>query len=168
MQLMHYALVILLMHEVSKSIFNTFDNPDYHTQSVQGDYILRAHVSAYRNPDNICFRNRGRRCCDDDSRICSRTSENCDNEFFFCVRALGAPVDKTPATSGSVTNRAGGLQCLNPSSAIISNINRDGSHIDFSDDTFLGVRNPMEFQVTASLWEVSKPACMTCDTLVVF
>ena len=73
--------------------------------------------------------------------------------FLFCVRPLGT-ADPTLSTLED-TNRASELQCMQPPSALRSGVANDGRSINFGMPTFLGIPNPMEFPVTASMWEVS-------------
>ena len=106
-------------------------------QSVSGDYVLRVEVFYYS--------------CEG--------SENCDNEFFVCVRPFNAaPLTdvRTATTIANVTARADILGCLQPPAAFRSNNDFDASGIsNFTGQSFLGIPNPMEFPVTASQWEVS-------------
>ena len=77
--------------------------------------------------------------------------------FLFCVRPLGT-ADPTLSTLKDTisNNRARELQCMQPPSALTSDeANGDGRPINFVRQTFLGIPNPMEFPVTASMWEVS-------------
>ncbi len=128
---------------------------------MRGDYILRVQVHAYDNPTNtcpVCGLTEG--CCDIFITSECTGLQKCDNEFFYCVRPLGSPsltLDTLADTISerSISNRAAELQCLQTQAPFRSETNVDGASIDFSQAMFLGVPNPLQFQVTASEWEVS-------------
>ena len=131
-----------------------------HQQAVKGDYTLSVQVHSYINPTNGCAVC-GNNCCDQEpvSPNCNG-GRACDNEFFFCVRPLEATVPSLATlrqtdSERSVQSRAGLLQCLQPPAAFRSSTVMDGAAIDFTGPLFLGIPNPMTFQVTASAWEVS-------------
>ena len=77
--------------------------------------------------------------------------------FLFCVRPLGTADPTLRTLEDTISNnRARELQCMQPPSALTSDEANDGDHINFARRTFLGIPNPMEFPVTASMWEVSR------------
>lgn len=90
----------------------------------------------------------------------------CDNEFFTCARPLGTPRETLSSLldivdgSSPAEDRARALQCVQPQTAIKSDTNSDGGFIDFTGPTFLGLLNPIEFQIDADEWEVSLLLCM--------
>ncbi len=127
-------------------------------QAVRGDYILRVQVHDYENPTNRCAQDQG--CCDDSGTTCN-SFRRCDNEFFFCVRPLGTPLPAEQAlfntvSERSVENRSRDLQCLQTLAAFRSQTNNDAASINFQQSTFLGLPNPIVFQVIANVYEVSK------------
>ena len=132
-------------------------------QPTRGDYVLRVRIHSYDNPTNDCAGcdgSQNQRCCDSfDPQCGDDTGLRCDNEFFACVRPLNTSrptlqtsIDSVPVRS--LQRRAELLQCLQPPAAIRSGVNTDAGPIDFMGPTFLGTPNPMEFQVTATEWEV--------------
>ncbi len=92
--------------------------------------------------------------------VCTGTN-GCDNEFFFCLRPLGAAPLSTTLVSNytgenSVTARARNLGCLeSPPALRSSEVDFNGNLDDFASPTFLGLPNPIEFSVMATKWEVS-------------
>ena len=86
----------------------------------------------------------------------------CDNEFFHCLMFPGSipPIEITlnslSMTARDIVTRARDLNCLQPSLALMSDVNFDGEMIDFSSGTFLGLPNPLEFEVVAGRWTVSR------------
>ncbi len=127
-----------------------------------GDYILRVQVCDYSNPSNRCGTSCNGGCCDnfDSTIFCFIGDNECDNEFFFCVRPLeAAPLSPTFVKDSmgedSVATRAGTLGCLQPPAAYRTNTNFGANQINFFSPTFLGVPNPLEFSIDAARWEVS-------------
>ena len=120
-------------------------------------------VHSYDNPTNLCAGcGEGPGCCDAFGENECTGNDRCDNVFFYCLRPLGTPTSTLEAIlenrmifENSVEDRARELQCLQPPPAFRSDRNMDDRFIDFSETEFLGLPNPMEFQVNASMWEVS-------------
>ena len=82
--------------------------------------------------------------------------------FLFCVRPLGTADPTLRTLEDTISNyRARELQCIQPPSALRSDEANDGSRMNFAGPMFLGILNPMEFQVTASMWEVSRVVSIT-------
>ena len=134
-------------------------------QPSRGDYTFRVQVHSYTNPTNHCAgstcRDRnGDLCCDISFNVFNTNcggNERCDNVFLFCVRPLGTADPMLRTLEDTISNnRARELQCMQPPSALRSSEANDGRSINFGMPTFLGIPNPMGFQVTASMWEVSR------------
>ena len=130
-------------------------------QPSRGDYILRVQVHSYDNPTDFCAGcGADQGCCDGFEREECTGSRDCENVFFYCVRPLGTPTQTLETVLGdtvfedSIEDRERELQCT-PSLAAFRSTPTD-DFIDFSQPTFLGIPNPMEFQVVANKWEVSK------------
>ena len=109
----------------------------------------------------MCGEDQG--CCDDfDREECTAGNRDCENVFFYCVRPSGTPTqtletileDTEFDNLNSIEDRERELQCTPSLAAFRSTPTND--FIDFSQPTFLGIPNPMEFQVVANKWEVSK------------
>lgn len=130
-------------------------------QPLRADYILRVQIHAYSNPTNRCAGcGAVQGCCDNPEVFECTNNRKCDNEFFFCVRPLGTARQTLDILLASVPinmteQRGTYLQCLQPPPALTSSINTDGLPIDYSSAIFLGLPNPLEFRVNASVWEVS-------------
>ena len=120
-------------------------------------------VHSYDNPTNLCAGcGEGPGCCDNFGGNDCTGEERCDNIFFYCLRPLGTPTRTLEAIlenrlifENSIEDHARELQCLQPPPAFRSDRNVDDGFINFSETEFLGLPNPMEFQVNASMWEVS-------------
>lgn len=131
---------------------------------MRGDYILSVQVHLYNNPTNRCVG------CGDDFGCCDRFREDvctdelrCDNEFFYCLRPLRASNlarQDIMDTVGerSLETRATTLQCLESPAAIRTDTDTDAASRVFSGVEYLGIDNPMMFEVTAKKWEVSSYA----------
>jgi hypothetical protein len=82
----------------------------------------------------------------------------CDNVFFCCVRPLGTPTQTLQTISEDVESTIGSrrreLQCIQ-ATVFQSSPNDNSAFIDFSSPSFLGIPNPMEFEIGDSEWEVS-------------
>lgn len=126
---------------------------------MKGDYVLRAQIYSYDNPTNFCEQcGSDRGCCDGFQPIVCQGDARCDNEFFFCTRPLGTALPEFPGNSVpeiAVESRARSLQCLQPSGALRSRIDINAAQMDFSSNGFLGLSNPMEFEMVAPKWEVN-------------
>ena len=102
-----------------------------------------------------------RTCCDDkdDTNGCGG-SDRCDNQFFYCLMPLGSVPSNSTIFSTEDENdvivRARDLGCLQPSTALRSDVNRNGGTIDFFDPSgrVLELPNPLEFVVNAIRWQV--------------
>ena len=133
---------------------------------MNGDYILRVQVHNYQNTFNTCAQcpriNSVGTCCDDqdDTNGCE-AGDRCDNVFFYCLMPLGSvPSNSTIfslADENDLITRATGLGCLQPSTALRSDINENGDTINFFNPSgmVLGLSSPLEFEVTAVRWQVS-------------
>ena len=137
------------------------------SQPTKGDYVLRVQVSGYSNPRNTCvqcqasIRNPRLGCCDrftDTDGDCE-LSDRCDNQFFTCLM----PFQNNPSTvtilstisEESASTRGEELGCSQPPAALNTTVlNMNGEAIDFSSGMFLGLPNPLEFEVTADRWQV--------------
>lgn len=108
---------------------------------VNGDYVLQVRTHSYSNPNNRCAFCGTSLCCDfnfdnDRGATCSG-SENCDNFFYYCLRAFQ-----------STGERCAGGQ-FTPSFI------RDGGPIDFNQDKVLGLANPLPLIGLSTAWSVS-------------
>ena len=95
-------------------------------------------------------------CCDSKDFICGR-GERCDDEFFYCLFPLGSfllesTVFESVSEVDTVT-RAEQLGCLQPSTALRSDVDTDGEGPGFG--PVLGLSNPLQFEVTADRWQVN-------------
>lgn len=136
-------------------------NPLHHyiQPTARTDYILRTQVHFYNNPTNQClgchFGAAGARvlgCCDSfEVNVQCSGETRCDNEFFSCARPLGTPRETLSSLIDTVSlDRAEALQCIQPLAAIRSTTNTDGASIDFEGPTFLGLANPIGFEIDAN------------------
>ena len=72
------------------------------------------------------------------------------------MRPLGTPSPTLGELNATLVGREGILQCLQPPPAAFrSGVNTNGASIDFSGTMFLGVPNPLEFQVNAE-WQLGQ------------
>ena len=120
---------------------------------MEGLYFLQARVNNFSNPNQRSFRDCNEDglcsfflCCDDrDLGSCgfSTGAERCDTFFVFCLRPLGT----TGFGCGSNTNSG---------SVIRSDVNEnDATTIDFSQNSFLGLSNPVNLTGLTNNWNVS-------------
>lgn len=65
-------------------------------------------------------------------------------------------------------NLATTVQCLQPPAAFRSDRNIDSNYINYAEPMFLGVPNPMEFEVNSSEWEVNEYPWMIGDCCIEF
>ena len=124
---------------------------------------MRVQVHEYENTFSTCALcpriNTVGTCCDPDDPGDTRCTggDRCDNVLFYCLMPLGNVPDNTIILSmvdldGNPITRATGLGCLQPSTALRSNENRDN---DFLLNPGMGLTNPLVFEVTAVRWQVS-------------
>ena len=133
---------------------------------MRGDYILSVQVHSYSNPENRCVEcirsDNTFGCCDTfDAPVCTG-DRRCDNEFFYCLRPLRASnlasqIITNTVSERSLVTRATALQCLGSPAAVRTNtvdMDAPASQV-FSGMEYLGIDNPIMFEVTAEKWEVS-------------
>ena len=133
---------------------------------MRGDYILSVQVHSYSNPENRCAgcirTDTTFGCCDMfDAPVCTG-DRRCDNEFFYCLRPLRASnlasqIITNTVSERSLVTRATTLQCLESPAAvrtILVDMDAPASQV-FSGMEYLGIDNPIMFEVTAEKWEVS-------------
>ena len=106
--------------------------------------MIRVHVQAYNNPTNrcaSCFTQSQQipGCCDNFSLTTCNGQLRCDNVFIYCLR----PHNTQIGDCGEYTAR------------LISEVNIDGEDIDFSQDTVLGLPNPLTLTGLTNSWQVS-------------
>ena len=109
---------------------------------VRADYILRVQIHSYTNPSRCGL-------------------FNCDNEFFYCLRPLGTPVQSFKYIEATVDERspqtrAAALQCMESPSAVRTQVDINAAPIRvFSGVDYLGISNPIAFEVNMKEWTVS-------------
>ena len=111
-------------------------------------YKIEVMIDSYTNPydrlpncDGLrCFRV----CCDghDGSGGCRR----CDSFFTYCLKDIDT---LTPS-------------CPENGTIMMSDANPDDAYIDFSQNTVLGLNNPLVFQGLTDTWNVSIIPCRSC------
>ena len=123
---------------------------------------MSVQVSSYSNPSNRCAGCGGGGCCDAPQKNATRCAALCDNEFLYCLRRFGLPdqslqVLQDAAREVAFSVRATMLQCLEAPSAIRTDVdvNVDATSPIFFGPTYLGIPNPILFEVESPLWEVS-------------
>ena len=121
---------------------------------------MSVQVISYSNPSNRCAGCVGRRCCDDDDGI--NCAALCDNEFLYCLRSFGLPDQPLQALQDATREvafsaRAAMLQCLEAPPAIRTDVDVDVDATSpiFFGSTYLGMPNPILFEVESPQWEVS-------------
>ena len=131
-----------MVHKLEICIITQLFNTLFLTEQVRADYILRVQVHSYMNPS---------RC----------GSSNCDNEFFYCLRPLGIPVQsfediEATADERSLQTRAAALQCMESPSAVRTQVDMNAARTrNFSGVDYLGISNPIAFEVNMKEWTVS-------------
>ena len=108
---------------------------------MRADYILRVQIHSYS----------------------SECGNYCDNEFFYCLRPLGTkgPVQscqdiQATADERSLQTRAAALQCLESPSAVRTQVDINAAPTRvFSGVDYLGISNPIVFEVNMKEWTVS-------------
>ena len=123
---------------------------------------MSVQVISYSNPSNRCAGCRGGGCCDDIQSDATSCVALCDNEFLYCLRPFGLPDQPLQALRDATREvafsaRAAMLQCLEFPSAIRTDVdnNVDATSPIFFGPTYLGMPNPILFEVESPQWEVS-------------
>ena len=117
---------------------------------MRADYILRVQVHSYANPTSVC-------------------GNSCDNEFFYCLRPLGTSVQsfediEATVDERSLQTRAADLQCMESPSAIRTQVDMDAELTRvFSGVDYLGISNPIAFEVNMKEWTVSVIVVLWCS-----
>ena len=101
--------------------------------TVIGDYTVEVRTHNYSNPGSLLARNGA--CCDPLHMSCLNFT-GCDNYFYYCLRSLGS----------NGTDCTGGRTSL---------INYDDAPLNFSQDTVLGLPNPLPLPGLTKEWHVS-------------
>ena len=121
---------------------------------------MSVQVISYSNPSNRCAGCGGGGCCDDDDA--TSCAALCDNEFLYCLRPFSLPDQPLQALQATAEEivfsaRAAMLQCLEFPSAIRTDVdnNADATSPIFFNSTYLGIPNPILFEVESPQWEVS-------------
>ena len=118
-------------------------------------YEIAVTIDGYTNPQqtrcsnnmNIC-RHRHNECCDgfnSGTFECNR----CDSFFTYCLRNFDT------LTTG----------CPEDGSTMRSDVNPNDASIDFSQNTVLGLDNPLVFQGINHTWNVSIGPCRFCPAI---
>lgn len=107
-------------------------------------------VHSYHGDDKcpVCIDFASPGCCDhfSNTRTCTGI-ERCDNTFYYCLRDFGTV---------SSLNTAGSERCGNNDRyAKLSGVNTDSAPLNFSQDTVLGLPNPIPLRGRTSTWAVS-------------
>ena len=123
---------------------------------------MSVQVTSYSNPSNCCAGCDGGGCCDAPRRNATRCPAWCDNEFLYCLRPFGLPDQPLQVLQQATTERAFSaeaavLQCLEAPPAIRTDVDVDVDATSpiFFGPTYLGMPNPILFEVESPLWEVS-------------
>ena len=98
---------------------------------INGDYTVEVRTIGYSNPTNRLFRGN---CCDPpilNDTVCGK----CDSTFFYCLKSFG----------GTEDCRGGQGSTL---------IAMDGAPLDFSQNTVLGLPNPLPLSGLTTKWKV--------------
>ena len=108
------------------------------TEQVRADYILRVQVHSYTNPSRCGL-------------------STCDNVFFYCLRPLRTPVQSFEATVDKRSlERETALQCMESPSAVRTHVDINAAPTRvFSGVDYLGISNPIAFEVNIKEWTVS-------------
>ena len=109
-------------------------------------------VTSYANPTNRCEecgqqRGLSQTCCDATRNNSCTGSTRCDNQFSYCLRAVGTK----PSTLGGCNN----------TTMVTTEVNFNGEVVDFNQSTVLGLPNPLSLTGLARRWEVSVEAEVT-------
>ena len=125
--------------------------PHYEIVVMVVNYTNPSH-SARRQTSNSC-RGSNCSCCDGSRDGSGNCTGGCDTSFVYCLR-------KVDTLDGS--GCPGGVPILR------SSTNYDDTFIDFSQNTVLGLKNPLVFQGLSDNWKVSITPCRTsCPTFLV-
>ena len=109
---------------------------------MRAGYILRVQVHSYTSPSKCGL-------------------FTCNNEFFYCLRPLGTPVQSLQGIQATVDERslqtrAAALQCLESPSAVRTQVDMNAAPTrNFSGVDYLGISNPIAFEVNMKEWTVS-------------
>ena len=106
--------------------------------TVTGEYVVEVRTHGYNNPRNLLADGS---CCDINSTWPWPTCAvpGCDNVFYYCLRSLG---------SSNLREDCDGRR-------MISEINFNDSQLNFSNDTVLGLLNPLPLPGLTRVWSVS-------------
>lgn len=118
---------------------------------VNGHYLVEVRLFAYNNPTGKCQgcyvqRSNQVRCCDTNSVVDCENIRRCDSYFIYCLR---------PLNTSSIEEGCFGFENRT------SDFNRNDGTLNFSNETVLGLPNPLllpglteAYTVSASfMWE---------------
>ena len=104
---------------------------------VTGEYVVEVRTHGYNNPRSLLADGS---CCDNINSSTwlwpTCTVPGCDNVFYYCLRRLGS---------------SGGCD----GARMVSEINHNDTPLNFSNDTVLGLPNPLPLSGLTREWSVS-------------
>lgn len=114
---------------------------------LQASYILNVRIHSYSGDDKCpeCYKFISPGCCDDfdNTRSCEGL-HRCDITFFYCLRDYGTVPSQSVSAIESCMDRLG----------MRSGVNIDNQQLDFTQESVMGLPNPIPLFGTTLAWQV--------------
>lgn len=146
--------MVCLLSSVNVSSSYTMEDLLLFQISIQMEYILYIRVHSYSNNDTCptCFVHINNQtapgCCDEYCvyGVECLGAEKCDPRYFYCLRKFGTPVSLNATNFDSCGD--------NDRYSMSSKPNFNGRALDFTQDSLLGIPNPVPLNGLTEGWQV--------------